>query len=220
LYKAAVFKWLLNDVGDGERGPNFWPCYFFSETKLLKQIDNFGSKFWHAGEVVEPIGMAFDTDQHGDTFVEASLQIRAIITKKKIAELRQYHTHPDDLEHYREKRSIWDGKAGWCHIGSLSSGISGLLRDDHNRPLARMHLEKPQGPTELEPKPTTDFEKREYERRVQWWLTFFEGREPDRLDEFATYYQLGIMQIINQFKLSMKRIRRRQKIYEEVLHDF
>lgn len=200
ILEVASKKWKIPMDGYGDQGCNFWPCYFFTKTSILRKIENFGAKMWYAGDYVEPLDFYTMKDQAGDTFVEASLILRNMIPAERIQIVPQYHTHPDDITHSEQKQSIWDGMAHWLHIGSLSSGAYNLL--DPSRPLPTM--------------PETDFDKREYERRVQWWLTFWEKRDVMALESYAQVYKAGIDRIIQGYNLHMKQIRKRQKLYEEV----
>lgn len=204
ILQLAKAKWGLDYEGVGDLGPNFWPCYFFTSTALLRQIDHYGAKLWPAGSVIEPFGVAAETDQAGDTFVAASLQIRTITPKNRIKIVPQYHLHPEDFAHSVHGQSIWDGKAGWLHIGSLSSGYMKML--DASTPL--------QCPT-----PTNDFERKEYERRVQWWLTALEKRDVNELVHEADGYKQGIDRVVNELGLRQKYIMQRQRITREVLGD-
>lgn len=199
IIDKASEKWGIPMDGEGDQGPNFWPCYFFTTTAILRSIDNYSARMWKSGELVEPLDLIVKHDQAGDTFVEASLQLRNKIPAGRIIHLPQYHVHPDDEEHYKQNKSIWDGKARWLHVGSLSSGAFNLL--DANRPL-------PQAPS-------NSFEKREYERRVQWWQTFYDNREPGSIEAYAKEYQTGIERLTTEFRLNRKNIQRRRRIYKE-----
>jgi len=199
ILEMASKKWGIPIEGLGDQGCNFWPCYFFTHTDLLRKIDNYSAKMWYEGDYVEPLDFYVMKDQAGDTFVEASLQLRAMIPQNRIQIVPQYHTHPDDEQHAKEHQSIWDGRAPWLHIGSLSSGAYNLLDPS----------------TALPASPKTDFERREFERRVQWWMTFWENREIGKLDSYATIYKAGIDRIVSVFGLNRKSIMRRQRIYRE-----
>lgn len=219
ILEAAKAKWGLDYEGLGDQGPNFWPNLFFCKKELLLKTDrNFAAKAWRAGEVVEPLGYTCTTDQFGDTFVNTSLQLRNIVPEDRIGYIPQYHGHPLDIEHYEKKQFLFDGNALWCHIGSLSSGISGLLRDDQNRPLARRLIDPPAGPTVLPNAPTNDFEAQEYERRMQWFLTFYWSAPAVGLAEFKRLYKEAIDQVVEQFKLNRKRIERRRQIYSALMN--
>lgn len=202
ILKLAQEKWGLQYDGLGDQGPNFWPCYFFTHTDLLRQISNYGARFWSKGEIIEPFGVEAEIDQAGDTFVEASLKLRGWIDKERIAIVPQNHLHPDDAENYKNRQGLWSGLTGWLHVGSLSSGFNNLL--DVNKPLP--------------PKPTDDFTKREYERRVAWWLRFYNHREADKIPEIADNYIEGIERVIVGLKLKRWRIDQLNTMIDEVLN--
>lgn len=220
ILQRAQEVWGLSYDGEGDQGPNFWPCFFFTKTKTLLSTDrNFGAKAWKRGETIAALGNYTVKDEvaYGDTMVHMSLQLRAMIPKNRILSIPQYHGHPDDVEHFRVKQrhTPFDGMSPWCHIGSLSSGVGGILRDENNRPLARRLIDPAAGPTEL-PREwiRSDFEKREFERRTQWWFTFWQFADQDRgNEEFYDLYGRAVLRIIGQFGLSMREIRHRQIAY-------
>lgn len=218
ILKAAAEKWGLSYEGYGDQGCNFWPNLFFCRKELLLRTDrNFCSRAWNPGETIEALGyLVKDAQVVGDTFVNTSLQIRALIPENRIAYIPQYHGSPYDLDHFAKQQFLFDGHAPWCHIGSLSSGVSGVLRDDQNRALSRRTIDEPKGPTKLEGYCNTDLEKQEWSRRVQWWLTFWEKREDYKIDEFAKLYYDAIFTIITQYKLDIKEIKRRQNAYATI----
>lgn len=142
IAKLAADKWGLNYEGEGDNGPNFWPNFLFTKTKHLLATDrNFGSHHWKPGEHMIPFDILnpYDYDIGGDTFVNTSLQLRAM--GLKIKEIPQYHAHPDDLENYKKNTGIFDGKCRYFHIGSLSGDVF---------------------------RPQTEMEQRELERRLVW----------------------------------------------------
>lgn len=207
--------------GEGDQGPNFWPSFFFCKKDLLLKTNRyFGAKAWKKGEVIEVLDNHVVEDDviASDTFVWASLQLHALVPERKILYVPQYHGHPDDLDHFitHYRHSMFGGEAPWCHIGSLSSGVGGLLRDGNNRPLARRTVDQPEPKTVMPPQwCQSDFEKREFERRVQWWLTFYEYAKPnEQIAEFYDLYGKACQQIIQQYKLDAHVIRQRQKIYK------
>lgn len=227
ILEAANQKWDIPTSGLGDQGPNFWPCYFFSSVELLKKTDrNFNARAWYRGETIEPLGCEVDVDVvYGDTFVNTSLQLRAIVPPHRIAYLPQYHSHPDDMRHADKSEFLFDGQAPWCHIGSLSSGMSGLLKDNNNRPLAnRSHLD-PENETVLQNAPNTEMEKMEYERRVQIWLTAWKVAAEDPLlpitkhgiIEFLNEYHDSIQRVIRDFGLSKENILKRMRVYQDRL---
>lgn len=217
IYNASMAHWKLHDSGLGDQGPNFWPCFLFAPTSLLQRVDNFGARAWKKGDYIPYIDHIMEAEiEASDTMVEASMQLRSMVMENRINYVKQYHGHPDDVEHFHKSHSLFDGSAAWCHIGSLSSGVGGILADDQNRALARRKIDPPKGPTKLLNGPQSDFERREYERRVQWWLTFWESREWRKIDDFADAYKKAIDQIIDQYQLSLPRIRERQAVYRSI----
>lgn len=216
LLERAKQLWSLDYTGLGDQGPNFWPCFFFCHRSLLLQTNrHFGASFWKAGQYCEPLNFTVETDQAGDTFVDASLQLRNLVEPSRILTIPQYHGSPDDLEHFTKQRFLFDGNAPWVHIGSLSSGVGGLLRDNQNRPLARRLIDPPEPNNALPGWCNTEQEMHEFERRVQWWLRFYNyyTTQPDLIPEFKELYFNAIQNIINQYKLSRKRIDQRLAAY-------
>lgn len=222
ILKAAQDLYGLSYEGMGDQGCNFWPNFFFIKRSLLLSTDrDFNSRAWVQGEIIAPL-------QHyavaapviySDTFVWASLQLRAMVPESRIQYVRQYHANPNDQEHFFLGHSIFDGLAPWIHIGSLSSGVSGAIMDDQGRSIAKRTVEDPKGPTVLPPEwcdVTSDFAKMEWERRIQWWLMFYERRDPEAIPEYAELYKKGIDRIIDQYQLNIKRIRQRQQIYRTI----
>lgn len=220
ILNRAQKIWGLNYEGEGDQGCNFWPNLFFTTKDVLIKTDrNFGAKAWHQNQEIfylsRPNDPFFiqDTVAYGDTFVNTSLQLRHTYPENAFHYIPQYHGSPDDLDHFYQKKGIFDGYAPWVHIGSLSSGVGGVLRDDQNRALIRRQTDEPKGTTILEPWANTEGEKREWERRVQWWLTFYEHRDSDKIQQFAEYYKIAIDRVIQQYGLSIKSIRARQEAY-------
>ena len=219
ILDVAKKKWGLEYEGVGDNGPNFWPNFFFCKKELLLQTDRkFGANHWNPGEKIEALDHVCTTECAGDTFVHTSLQLRNLVEEKRISYVPQYHGHPEDIKHYEKREFLFDGKAPWCHIGSLSSGISGLIRDDKGRRLASRDFDPPvEGEITLPHAPNNEFEKMEYERRVQWWLKFYWSAPAIGLAEFRGQYKIGLDRIVQQFKLDRKRIQKRQQIYNQMI---
>lgn len=223
ILERAKQIWGLNYEGLGDQGCNFWPNLLFTSVNTLLATDlNFGAKAWHKGEVISELGnySVLNDVIYGDTFVWASLQLRRLVPEKYIKYIPQYHGHPDDLRHYEERNNLFDGHAPWCHIGSLSSGVHGILMDDQNRPLAT-RVSKPEVKgQDLLTLAKTEMEQYEYERRLQWWLRFVEFYlEKDKenpIKDFAQQYTEAVTRAIGLMKLSIKRIRRRQSAYNSL----
>lgn len=213
ILKKAQRKYELSYEGYGDQGPNFWPCFFFTETELLRGVSNYAAKFWPRGSQIAGLDGVCMEDCYSDTFVEASLELRTKVSNEQIEYRYQGHAHPADLEHYEENSHIFNGMTEWIHIGSLSSGFHGLLRNEYGKVLARRFQDDVQG-IELQNAPSNDSEKMEYERRVQMWLTAYDNRQQGYLEDLAHDYWWGLNNIVAQFHLSMKRILRRQVIYK------
>jgi len=210
-------------MGIGDQGCNFWPNFFFIPKRLLLDTDRwFGAKAWQAGVEIVPLSRPNDPYiakelVASDTFVNTSMQLLAVIPQDKILYVPQYHGSPDDLDHSQRNYNLFDGIAGWCHIGSLSSGVGGLIQDGHGRPLSRRLIDADKG--ENYPIPNycnTEQEKNEFERRVQFWKTFYEYAEPNKIEEFRLLYANAVQTIINQYELSTTRIDRRQRAYKQL----
>jgi hypothetical protein len=139
ILEAAKQKWGLDYEGYGDQGCNFWPCFFFCKKDLLLKTDRqFCAQAWKRGEVIEALGYMVEPEiVRGDTFVNTSLQLMAMVPQNRIVYVPQYHGSPDDIQHYEQKMNLFDGKAPWCHIGSLSSGVGGILMDEYGRSLTR-----------------------------------------------------------------------------------
>lgn len=217
ILNAAEAKWNIPATGFGDNGCNFWPCYFFTKTDILKKTSRrFGARAWHKGETIDPLQLVVEAPEVvGDTFVNTSLELRAMIPEDRIAYVPQYHASPDDIDHFRKQVFLFDGKAPWTHIGSLSSGVGGVLRDNQNRALTKRFIEPEKGPTVLEAWANSDGEKREWERRVAWWATFYENAKDlnEEIVEFYDLYGQAVQRIIDQYGLSSSNIRQMQKAY-------
>lgn len=224
ILNRAEKLWGITQSGEGDQGCNFWPNFFFTtRDKLLSTDQWFGAKTWPHNERIEALSVDNDDYQVqgelavGDTFVHASLQLQKSTPQSRIKYIPQYHGSPDDLDHQERNYNLFDGVAPWCHIGSLSSGVGGLLQDGHGRSLARRLIDPSTGDNVPIPNYChTDQERNEFERRVQWWLTFYQKREIGEIDEFADLYIKAIDAIIEQYGLSRSRIERRQKAYERI----
>lgn len=138
---AAKKKYRLDYSGLGDKGPNYWPNFFFCQAKDLLQTDrHFEAKSWKKGDYIKPLNHLVKEEAiSGDTFVWTSLQLRAMWLS--IKEIPQYHSSPYDLDDYQKKEGLWDGKCSWFHLGSLAGVFS---------------------------QPQSKMEKLELERRVMW----------------------------------------------------
>lgn len=195
---------------------NFWPCFLFTKKETLITTDRwFDSKSWKAGEYVPFLFTSFDVDVVGDTFVNTSLQLRA--KGYKIYTVEQYHSYVTDIDDYRVGRYIFGAQCPWFHVGSLSSGVGGVLMDDRGRSLSKRFIEEPEEQTILPPHCNSSGEQREWERRVAWWLTFAEEAPKGIIDDFLVLYFQAVERVIQQYKLSRKTITTRQTVFKKIM---
>lgn len=227
ILDAAQIRWNLDYSGIGDRGPNFWPCYFWTKKAILLKTDrNFRAKHWLKGDTIPGIDLYVTQDAGliGDTFVNTSLQLRGMVPQERIKMVPQYHGSPLDLDDYENGRNLWDGHAMWTHVGSLSSGTNGVLIDDDGRPLARRSVDHKKDSDVIPNYCNTEGERKEWERRVQWWITFLDdftqsddpGRSPIEVVNFAVEYSKAIYRVIKQYNLSLNAITKRIKIYKRL----
>ena len=111
----------LDYSGEGDKGPHFWPCFFFVKKSLLLQTDlDFNNNAWNVGDVL--LGETLTEKVASDTMGWMSLQLRDL--GAKVLEIPQYHCSPYDIDHYAQKTGIFNGKAPWIHIGSVSGDLT------------------------------------------------------------------------------------------------
>ncbi len=214
LYDVASEKWGLDNTGYGDHGPNFWPNFFFAKRADLLKVTNFGAKTWQIGEQIPEIGKVAHELTTGDTFVEGSLQLRWL--GLKFAYVPQYHLMPDDLDDFHNSKNAFSPQAKWLHVGSLSSGINGMLRDPQGRSLARRHLDPPEDYPWPNP-PEGDAAKMEFERRIVWFLLAHQYSKPERLTKLRDAYKAAIVQVVDKYHLSWTRIEKRKNLYQGFL---
>ena len=216
ILDMATIKWDLNYDGFGDTGCNFWPNFLFIDTKILKSIGgHFGSSDWQAGEMVEGLDMRTPEFAVGDTFVSASLRIRAELDKLIPVEphqpLRgdtliwyepQYHGATDDMVDYNKRQGVWNPECCWTHAGSLSTGVMNLLNLEKDLPKNMANTEQ---------------EKLELERRVMYWQIFWENAKPKGIEKFHEDYGTAIKRLIAHYELNEGRINQRKAAYYEVL---
>jgi hypothetical protein len=216
ILRKAEERWGLDWRGVGDSGCNFWPNFFFiRKENLLKTDRDFNAKGWKRGDYIKPLDWIVDVDVvASDTFVSTSLQLHEM--GLRMWYIPQYHGSPDDIQNYDDKVFLFDGKAPWVHIGSLSSGFNGVLMDEHGRSLANIELLEPSPSTVLPKLCNTPGERREWERRVQWWERFWEDTSQAGLEWFHEQYGKAIERVKVQYKLNRKNILKRKRIYKEL----
>ena len=209
ILERASDLWGIDYNGEGDQGCNFWPNMFFSKRETLLKTDrNFCAKQWNAGDYIPALDYTMKETGCGDTFVNTSLQLRAMNLRFHYE--NQYHASPFDIKDYEEKKNLWDGKASWVHIGSLSSGLSGMLVDDNQVPLVDRLTGKPR-PIEL-PASIPD----EWARRIQMWQTFYDNSNPEKIPEFREEYRKAVDRLYRICGVNPKTVKRRQAMYKEL----
>ncbi len=219
IWDAVRDSFGLMFAPDGDVGPNFWPNFFFSRTQLLLDTDrNFCGAGWAPGEMVPGINHRAREQCYGDTFVNTSLQLRA--KNPRIAVVAQHHGHPQDMEQRAEGLGLWKPGVPWFHMGSLSSGVTGVLMTDDGRPLTVKSKEpQPEG-WRIPLYATTEMERIEWERRVAWWSMALESADEDPGDPipgFREEYRGALARLVEQYGLAQGRIIRSMVGYKELL---
>lgn len=206
----------------GNQECNFWPCYFFTRREILEKTDrNFNAKSWKFGDTVPGINYSPDFEVVGDTFVNTSLQIRSL-HGVNIGYVDQNHCNVYDWEERTKGANLRYERNSWLHVGSLSSGVGGVLTDDNYRPLARRKLLEPQNHENyLRNKPNTDMEVAEWERRVCWWSIALDFTVEMGLDaeikQFTEEYANALARVVREFGLRNKRINFMKTYYKGII---
>ena len=204
ILEKAKGRWGLDYSGFGDNGCNFWPAFLFTSKELLTATDReFGAKQWQPGEYIKGLDMIADELCVGDTLVNTSLQLRGMVKNSLIESVPQYHGATDDEPDYLAKTNIWSPDCCWLHVGSLSSGVYGLL--DLNRELSRDHFR-------------THDERMELERRVTFWTIFASSFKENVLKKQLKDYKEALHRLVKHYELDRNRITKRITMYQEVLN--
>lgn len=195
--EASKKKYNLDYTGYGDVGPNFWPNFFFCKREDLMKTDmNFASKTWEAGERSEELDHTFKEQNHGDTFVWTSVQMRAM--GLKFFEVPQNHASPTELADKELKTMNYIGDPmRWIHGGSLSAGMGGYLSGEV-------------------PGHETKQQRQEMETRVAFWTIASDVIEG--FDDFKKVYKEGIKSLTANAKLNTGRINAKIKLYKELMY--
>jgi hypothetical protein len=203
--------WHISYEGYGDQGCNFWPNMFFSKKETLLNTDrNFGARQWNKGEMIAPLNHIATHDCASDTFVNTSLQLRS--RGLRFYYENQYHASPNDPDDYHNHFNLWDGNAPWVHIGSLSSGVGGILMDDQGRPLARRMIDG----ASVNPRTLPSAGVDEWARRIQMWQTFYDHSDPDKIPEFREEYRKALERLYRLCQVPVKLVTQRQAMYREI----
>ena len=97
--------------------PNFWPCLYVGTKESLQQVQRgFGPKNWKANEVIPELGYTVPASTGGDTFVSASIELRA-------QGLRFFQEDQHRIIDVFIRR---DTDPKWIHVGSCANALINL----------------------------------------------------------------------------------------------
>jgi len=123
----------FNLTGEEVGQPNYWPALWVGKTEDLRKTDkDFAGKVFKAGEYIPQLDFTPTVDTGGDTFVWASIQLRAL--GLKIVQ----------VPHYRWIDVLYAGARTppWIHIGSSSTSLNGHLLDEDMTSIASSEDDK------------------------------------------------------------------------------
>jgi len=194
--------------------PNLWPCLFVSKTTTLNKTDgHYAAKQWDKGTVVPYINMYCDEAECGDSFVWTSIQLRG--QGNTFAYEHQHHTAPDDLQDFPRRTALFSyNPIPWVHVGSLSSGVAGLLKYDNNVTLSCDKLTgNPTGYPIADP--TTILE---YSRRLAMFkfIADYGKLEDPSLDYYNKIYNNAVDRAITNMKLPIDIVSKFYKIMQYI----
>jgi len=196
IWDRSKEKYNLDYSGYGDVGPNWWPNFFFCRrADLLKTDMNFGSITFKPGEYNKELDYTFKDINHGDTFVWACMQLRAMGLRSH--SVPQYHASPFEIDEFESHTMNWIGeKPKWMHGGSLSAGWGGYLSNQV-------------------PDVSNDSAMKEIETRVAFWT--IASSVIDGFTEFKFVYQKGIESLIQNAGLDRDRIGKKIGIYRTLM---
>lgn len=205
LADACARKWNLDYTGYGDRGPTYWPNFFFCrKSHLLKTDLHFEPKSWESGEYIEELDTTAEETLMGDVFTWFCIQLRA--QGLCFHDVPQFHSRVTDLEDISEGRNLGDTNCAWIHIGSLTMTAEDLLMFVHD-------------PKSYVASPKTAMEKQEYERRYAWLLVFLEEAANCKpaLAALKESYINHMNEFIKTFTLSVKHIQDLMEVYRRFI---
>lgn len=196
---AMKVKYNLDYSGEGDKGPNFWPNFFFCKrSDLLKTDLDFAPKMFPKGEYVKELDLTPETDLHNDTFVWTGIQMRFLGLRFK--EVPQHKASPTELEDKQFGINNWKERPyGWLHAGSLSVFVTYLMLENYM------------------PDPPNDFCLQELETRISFWQLAVELEEYSEIAEFKKHYLEGLEKTIKHYKMNENRINKKKLVYKQLL---
>ena len=196
IWDVSGKKYGLDYTKYGDNGANFWPNFLFCKRKdMLKTDLNFGSKLFPAGSYCKELDYTFKEDNCGDTFVWASMQLRAL--GLKVTEVTQHKADPYEVQNKEAGDMNWRLMPfDWIHAGSLSSGYGTYLSGQI-------------------PNIVDDGGKQEMETRCAWWS--IAAMTTQGFDKFKTDYLQGVSSLVKNANLNLERIEKKVNLYRELL---
>lgn len=200
--EASKIKYGLDYSGYGDVGCNWWPNFFFCKREdLLKTDLDFGSHTFKPGDYSDELNYTFKDINHGDTFVWACIQLRALGLRSH--SIPQHHASPFEITDKETKEQNWHQTQEWfpwIHGGSLSAGWGGYLSGSI-------------------PDTSNDSAKQEIETRVAFWdIVSADGIRPEGFEDFRREYRAGIRELKDKAGLDNNRIEKKIQIYRELLN--
>ena len=198
IWERSKELYHLDYSGYGDVGPNFWPNFFFCKrSDLLKTDLNFASKSFAIGEYCRELDYTFKEVNHGDTFVWACMQLKAL--GLRFHSVPQHHADPYEIENKQKEQMNWHETQkpfGWLHGGSLSASWGGYLSG-------------------AVPTAKDDSSLREMETRCALWRIASETTEG--FDDFKIEYRKGIDNLIKNAFLDSGNIHKKYLIYKNLM---
>ena len=198
IAEALRLKYNLDYTGYGDVGPNFWPNFFFCKRKdLLKTDLNFASVTFKPGDYYKELDHTFQEVNHGDTFVWACIQLRAL--GLRFHNIPQHKLSPYEVEDKQRGEMNYHPSQQpykWLHGGSLSTSWGGYLS-------GRI------------PDVSEEISKREIESRVSMWQLI-----SDTINKFPNFlgeYRAGIDNLITNVSLDKERIKEKYELCKNLM---
>ena len=199
IAKRTKERYALDYSGSGDKGPNFWPNFFFVKREDLMKTDlDFAGKGWAKGEKIKELDLTVEDTECGDPFVWMCIQLRAM--GLRFLDVGQRHAMPTEIEDIKTKAFNYEhGYFGWIHGGSLSSGWNGFLDGKFTAA------------------PVNDYATQELESRVAFWRIAGDLEVYDEIKEFKNKYFEGIDNMVKHYKMNPARIQKKVNIWKALM---
>jgi hypothetical protein len=180
-----------------QAGGWFWPCFYFGKRSDIAKSDlNFCGKKWKAGEIIDGLGWQLPVDIDSDTFVNFSIQMRALgLCFLEI---------PTPCD-------VTDPGFGWVHTTSLSSPMDYILTDEEDVPLSLRHGKSAH---KFLPQISDTYE---LEKKFAWMKTCLEKFDYSEIKDFSDAYAGAIEKAISRFNMNRTNITNYVNSYKNAL---